>query len=803
MFTPKGLFRTIPCPKLPACRLPNCLFSHDPAVAGASCGADPDADPRPDAESGTAGTSAGGAAGLDALLRARRPAETGLDHGVEAREPGRGAEGEGGEEEGGAQEIGRKRRRVEGKGEGEGEREGRVLKSALRSVSPPPTTRKTTTTKAPAKQSSAASLSKQPSLAATKQQPPKKKESLNPRSLSAASPAPHQTRLILVHKLHETLSKINMQAMASKEASVRALVLSEDELVTRALDEEERVAKGEGRAVYGNLVKQRIVALSKMGLDGWVKEESVRREKVAAETAKEEDGTAESAHQNGSAGTAGKAMPNKSTPATPKPPPLLPTYKPSSEAPAITTNLTPARERVMLAHFARTISTLYFPTLPAHGYILDPPSQSAIDDATATVAMAAGFETCDRCASRFQVFPQRRADDGAVATGGACTFHWGRAVRPPRAKAAQAGASHADAEPRHACCDARRGEPGCARAPTHVFKTADPARLAASTPFVRTSPNDDVPGERAVALDCEMCYTAHGMELVRVTAVGWPGGELMLDVLVRPVGAVLDFNTRFSGIAGGAWGRAREWSEGDALVPEEGGGGDLLMASSPAHARALLLRLIAPSTPLVGHALENDLAALRLCHPSIVDSVLLYPVPGTALPMRFGLKRLVRETFGREIQVGGLVGRGAGERAEGKDAGGLAEADGEGEEEVRGHDSAEDARAAGWLVRAKVGAWWKRLEAEGWAWDGERLVAPPSEAERARERRLGEGEAVAGLDAEAREVNPFPKGFGGLRVEAGGTVAGKKRGRAGTAGGGSAQKGAVVASVTGVVRALW
>ena len=39
------------------------------------------------------------------------------------------------------------------------------------------------------------------------------------------------------------------------------------------------------------------------------------------------------------------------------------------------------------------------------------------------------------------------------------------------------------------------------------------------------------------------------------------------------------------------------------------------------------LRLVPAETLLVGHALQNDLAALKLCHANILDTAFLFPHP--------------------------------------------------------------------------------------------------------------------------------------------------------------------------------
>ncbi len=127
----------------------------------------------------------------------------------------------------------------------------------------------------------------------------------------------------------------------------------------------------------------------------------------------------------------------------------------------------------------------------------------------------------------------------------------------------------------------------------------------------------------------------------------------------------------------------------------------LRILPSPAAARDLLCTLIAPSTPLIGHALDNDLNALRLLHPTVVDTALVYPHPA-GLPYRLALRRLALDVLGRRIQAA-AAGGGAEKGDKGRPEGG----DGAEKADVVGHDSVEDAVAAGELVRAAVAREWR------------------------------------------------------------------------------------------------
>lgn len=86
-----------------------------------------------------------------------------------------------------------------------------------------------------------------------------------------------------------------------------------------------------------------------------------------------------------------------------------------------------------------------------------------------------------------------------------------------------------------------------------------------------------------------------------------------------------------------------------------------------------LLELFTPHTIIIGHSLNSDLTALKLTHPFLVDTSILYQHP-RGPPMKSSLKWLAHTYLRREIQ------RGHG---------------------THGHDSVEDARACLDLVKMK------------------------------------------------------------------------------------------------------
>ncbi|KAF9938556.1 hypothetical protein BGZ67_010705 [Mortierella alpina] len=89
-----------------------------------------------------------------------------------------------------------------------------------------------------------------------------------------------------------------------------------------------------------------------------------------------------------------------------------------------------------------------------------------------------------------------------------------------------------------------------------------------------------------------------GFELARISVVGQDGKTIM-DELVKPKNAIVDLNSRYSGI-----------------MSLEGAKYDLEQA------RALFLELIDGDTIVIGHSLENDFKVLRLIHTRVIDTAM-------------------------------------------------------------------------------------------------------------------------------------------------------------------------------------
>lgn len=486
---------------------------------------------------------------------------------------------------------------------------------------------------------------------------PKKPETLNPRLLSRA-PAQHEFRSKLLKALHEQYQRLNSELKKSTDKGDGKLVLSAQALIVKALDDEQDIAVKKS-AVYSNTVKNRIMQYKRMSVAKW------KEERVAAvkEAKGEKDGVA-------------------------------------TTSKVIDTGLTTKQEIDFVPRLSVTLDG-YAP----YGYVTSVPKDADIDSAKKAVEASGNTEICDRCKRRFAVFPGRREEDGALASNGTCLHHPGKIYFVDRRPG-----DRGEVQKRYRCCHQSIGDTeGCTTGETHVFKTVDPNRLGGVLNFVKTPPNPDVPVDRAACFDCEMAYTVYGMELIRLTVISWPAGDTLLDVLVQPIGEILDLNTRYSGISTKDMVEAERWKPGDdpspKVIASTGSSKPperkLKIVPSPEDARDLLFSIISPNTPLIGHGTENDLNAVRIIHPTVIDTVLLYPHK-RGLPIRNSLKYLMDKFLDRKIQV---------DKTDENDI-------------PQGHDSAEDAMAAGDLVRLRIKEEWHKMQLKGWKIVNEEVMPP-------------------------------------------------------------------------------
>ncbi|XP_053181468.1 RNA exonuclease 1 homolog [Scomber japonicus] len=230
---------------------------------------------------------------------------------------------------------------------------------------------------------------------------------------------------------------------------------------------------------------------------------------------------------------------------------------------------------------------------------------------------------CCRCGATYSV-----SQTGKHIRKEECNYHYGKGIE----KRVPGGV-----ETRYSCCEAVMGAPGCQQFKLHVHDSLSLDGFVATVP--RRPSDTSCPGVYAV--DCEMCYTIHGLELSRVTVVN-TSLQVVYDTYVRPDNDVIDYNTRFSGI-----------SEEDVKGTH----------TSLTVVQETLLSFISADTILIGHELETDLCALKLFHGTVVDTSVVFP-HRLGPPHKLTLNNITAEYLRRIIQ-----------------------------ESVCGHDTAEDAAA--------------------------------------------------------------------------------------------------------------
>jgi len=191
--------------------------------------------------------------------------------------------------------------------------------------------------------------------------------------------------------------------------------------------------------------------------------------------------------------------------------------------------------------------------------------------------------------------------------------------------------------------------------------------VTVSRPQIDANSKDHISqGLSLFSIDCEMVQTSDDVySLARISMISYPDGKVIIDKYVKPSLPIKNYFTQFSGI-----------------TPE------ILenVTTTLTDIQNELLQILGPSSVLLGHSLDSDLNALKLTHPFVVDTSMIYPHP-RGLPLRSSLKYLTTKYLKREIQTAG----------------------------ANGHNSVEDAQAVLDLVKLKCdkGPKWGTMEANG------------------------------------------------------------------------------------------
>uniref|UniRef100_A0A6M2DJQ9 Putative 3'-5' exonuclease n=1 Tax=Xenopsylla cheopis TaxID=163159 RepID=A0A6M2DJQ9_XENCH len=128
-------------------------------------------------------------------------------------------------------------------------------------------------------------------------------------------------------------------------------------------------------------------------------------------------------------------------------------------------------------------------------------------------------------------------------------------------------------------------------------------------------------------LDCEMCRTKFGSELTRVSMVN-EKFEVVYETFVKPYNKIIDYVTQFSGIT-------EEILENVTTRIED--------------VQNMIRKILPDDAILVGQSLNADLIAMKMMHPYVIDTSVIFNITGNRV-RKSKLQILAREFLGEIIQ---------------------------------------------------------------------------------------------------------------------------------------------------------
>ncbi|XP_024013811.1 small RNA degrading nuclease 1 [Eutrema salsugineum] len=138
---------------------------------------------------------------------------------------------------------------------------------------------------------------------------------------------------------------------------------------------------------------------------------------------------------------------------------------------------------------------------------------------------------------------------------------------------------------------------------------------------------------KMISVDCEMVLCEDGTEgLVRVGIVD-RDLKVILDEFVKPEKPVVDYRTDITGITADDMEKA---------------------TLSVADIQETLQPYLSEGTILVGHSLNKDLEVLKIDHPKVIDTALVFKYANARKPRRVSLNNLCKSILGYEVRKAGV-----------------------------------------------------------------------------------------------------------------------------------------------------